>query len=105
MSTLPSAPLANAAPTSFILPTFALQVEEALSEEARERTAVGDLKEQLQQLQQQVQEAQERLKLTQARVEQNLQRVNELKAEAVSTASSTVYPLQFTAAGIGAVEV
>ncbi len=61
-----------------------VQVEEALTEEARERTAVGDLREQLQVLQRQVQEAQERLRLTQARVEQNLNRVNELKAEAVS---------------------
>lgn len=59
-------------------------MEAALTEEARERTAVGDLREQLQLLRHQVQEAQERLQLTQARVDQNLNRVNELKVEAVS---------------------
>ncbi|EFJ44919.1 chlorophyll a oxygenase [Volvox carteri f. nagariensis] len=73
----------DAAATLAMIEEANRKVEEALSEEARERTAVGDLREQLQVLQRQVQEAQERLQLTQARVEQNLNRVNELKAEAV----------------------
>ncbi|GLC43434.1 hypothetical protein PLESTB_001556900 [Pleodorina starrii] len=74
----------DAAATLAMIEEANRKVEEALTEEARERTAVGDLREQLQMLQSQVQEAQERLKLTQARVQQNLNRVNELKAEAVA---------------------
>ncbi|KAG2493055.1 hypothetical protein HYH03_008718 [Edaphochlamys debaryana] len=57
-------------------------VEESLSEETREKTAVGDLKEQLMDLQQQVQDAKNRLQLTESRVSENLKRVTELKAEA-----------------------
>ncbi|GFR39736.1 hypothetical protein Agub_g218 [Astrephomene gubernaculifera] len=72
----------DAAATLAMIEEANRQVEESLSEEARERTAVGDLREQLEVLQLQVQEAQERLKMTQARVEQNLMRVNDLKAEA-----------------------
>ncbi|GLI60511.1 hypothetical protein VaNZ11_002675 [Volvox africanus] len=74
----------DAAATLAMIEEANRKVEEALTEETRERTAVGELREQLQNLQLQVQEAQERLKLTQARVEQNLNRVNELKAEAVT---------------------
>ncbi|GIL55475.1 hypothetical protein Vafri_11035 [Volvox africanus] len=74
----------DAAATLAMIEEANRKVEEALTEETRERTAVGELREQLQNLQLQVHEAQERLKLTQARVEQNLNRVNELKAEAVT---------------------
>ncbi|GIL85233.1 hypothetical protein Vretimale_10723 [Volvox reticuliferus] len=74
----------DAAATPAMIEEAIRKVEEALTEETRERTAVGELQEQLQHLQLQVQEAEERLKLTQARVEQNLNRVDELKAEAVA---------------------
>ncbi len=67
------------------------QVEEALSEEARERTSVSGLKVQLLSLQQEVEQAVEKLSQTQTRVEQNLQRVNHLKAEAVSIMSQFQY--------------
>jgi len=60
------------------------KVEEALSEEARERNSVNSLKEQLQNLQKEVDAARERLQMTQSRVDQNLKRVNELRAEAVA---------------------
>ena len=60
------------------------QVEAALSEEARERTSISGLKTQLLSLQQEVEQAVDKLSQTQTRVEQNLQRVNHLKAEAVS---------------------
>lgn len=60
------------------------KVEKALSEESRERTGVGKLKRQLQELQAEVAAAHSRLHLTQARVETNLRRINQLKEEAVA---------------------
>ncbi|PSC70793.1 chlorophyllide a oxygenase [Micractinium conductrix] len=57
------------------------RVEELLSEESRERHSVSALKRQLVELQGEVSEAHQRLHLTQARVEQNLQRISELKEE------------------------
>ncbi|KXZ55126.1 hypothetical protein GPECTOR_3g278 [Gonium pectorale] len=74
----------DAAATLAMIEEANRKVEEALSEEARERAAVGDLRDELEKLKREVQGAQERLQLTQARVEQNLNRVNELKAEAVA---------------------
>ncbi len=59
------------------------QVEEALSEESQQRTGVAALQAQLVTLQEEVSKAAEKLSITQQRVEKNLQRVNELKAEAV----------------------
>lgn len=59
------------------------QVNEALSDEARESKSVGQLKDQLTDIQAEVEAASTRLALTKARVSQNLQRVNQLKAEAV----------------------
>lgn len=55
-----------------------------LSEEARERASVTELKLQLQDLQQQIEQASQRLAATQSRVDQNLSRVAELKAEAAA---------------------
>ena len=60
-----------------------MKVEEALSEESRERTSVASLSEQLLALRTQVAEALVKLKETQGRVEQNLQQVDNLKSEAV----------------------
>ncbi|KAL4420817.1 hypothetical protein ABPG75_010473 [Micractinium tetrahymenae] len=57
------------------------RVEELLSEGSRERHSVSALKRQLVELQSEVAEAHQRLHLTQARVEQNLQRISELKEE------------------------
>ena len=59
------------------------QVQELLSEEAQERTSVADLQHQLVDLQAEVSAAHKQLHLTQARVYQNVQRVAELKSEAV----------------------
>lgn len=59
------------------------QVQELLSEEAQERTSVADLQHQLVDLQAEVSAAHKQLHLTQARVHQNVQRVAELKSEAV----------------------
>ncbi|PNW88760.1 hypothetical protein CHLRE_01g043350v5 [Chlamydomonas reinhardtii] len=74
----------DAAATLAMIEEANRKVEESLSEEAREKTAVGDLRDQLESLRAQVAQAQERLAMTQSRVEQNLQRVNELKAEATT---------------------
>eukprot|EP00877_Chromochloris_zofingiensis_P006369 jgi/Chrzof1/1986/Cz10g28270.t1_CAO1[v5.2] len=74
----------DAAATLAVIEEASDKAEELLSEEARERNSVGALKEQLMQLQQQVDDAQQRLKLTQSRVDQNLQRISELKAEAMA---------------------
>lgn len=74
----------DAAATLAVIEEASRKVEEALSEEARERSSVSTLKEQLVELQKEVDEASQRLNLTQARVEQNLQRVDELKAEAAA---------------------
>jgi chlorophyllide a oxygenase len=70
------------APTARLAPTP--QVEELLSEESRESRSVSELNRRLMDLQEEVEQAQSRLALTQSRVEQNLQRVNELKAEAAA---------------------
>ncbi|GFH11330.1 rieske domain-containing protein, partial [Haematococcus lacustris] len=59
-------------------------VEEALSDEEQQRTGVGALQAKLLELQRQVNEASSKLQQTQSRVEQNLHRVNELKAEAAA---------------------
>lgn len=59
-----------------------LQVQQLLSEEAQERTSVADLQHQLGDLQAEVTAAHEQLHLTQARVDQNVQRVADLKSEA-----------------------
>jgi hypothetical protein len=60
-----------------------LQVNEALSDEARESKSVGQLRDQLTDIQVEVEAASTRLALTKARVAQNLRRVDQLKAEAV----------------------
>lgn len=74
----------EAAATLALIEEANREAELVLSEERREQTSVSDLKQKLVTLQEQVDEAHQRLHLTQARVEQNLQRVNELKSEAVS---------------------
>ena len=58
------------------------KVEEAISESSREKVGIGALKKQLEDLQQEVSAAHARLHLTQARVESNLQRIEELREEA-----------------------
>nr|BAQ33958.1 chlorophyllide a oxygenase [Bryopsis plumosa] len=58
------------------------KVEAALSEESRESTSVGDLKKVLVDLQGEVNEAHQKLHLTEARVKQNMDRINTLKREA-----------------------
>ncbi|PNH08700.1 Chlorophyllide a oxygenase, chloroplastic, partial [Tetrabaena socialis] len=82
----------DAAATLSMIEDASRKVEEALSDEARERSAVGDLRDQLEGLRREVQDAQERLQLTQSRVTQNLERVNELKAEAVALERSRSAP-------------
>jgi chlorophyllide a oxygenase len=62
---------------------YFVQVEESLSDDRQSRSSVASLQKKLLELQQEVNAASEKLAATQARVEQNLQRVNELKAEAV----------------------
>lgn len=62
-----------------------MQVSETLSDEARESQSVGQLKQQLQSLQTEVDAASQRLAMTKARVQHNMQRVDQLKAEAVSS--------------------
>ena len=59
-----------------------MQVQQLLSEETQERTSVADLQHQLADLQAEVNAAHEQLHLTQARVDQNVQRVADLKSEA-----------------------
>lgn len=58
------------------------KVEAALTDDARERSGVGELRAQLEELQVEVTTARERLQVTQQRVDVNLQRVNELRKEA-----------------------
>jgi hypothetical protein len=60
-----------------------VQVGEALSTESREKKSVDTLKQQLMQLQREVGQAHEQLHLTQSRVEHNMRRINELRAETV----------------------
>lgn len=60
------------------------KVEAALSEEAQQTMGVGALQGKLLGLRQEVDIAAEKLKTTQARVDQNLKRVSELKAEAAA---------------------
>lgn len=59
-------------------------VDEAASEEAQERASVGVLRDQFTMLQSQVKEAEAKLKATQQRVQENLARVEALRAEAAS---------------------
>ena len=58
-----------------------------MSEEAKEVTSVGSLQTQLESLKSDVESASQRLALTKARVELNMRRVDELKAEAVRVAN------------------
>eukprot|EP00803_Ostreobium_quekettii_P011564 evm.model.scf_130EXC.7 EVM.evm.TU.scf_130EXC.7 scf_130EXC:107232-111908(-) len=58
------------------------KVEEALSEEARERTSVEDLRKQLVRLQRDVNSAKQKLNVTESRVEHNMARLRELRQEA-----------------------
>ncbi|KAK9816649.1 hypothetical protein WJX72_003294 [[Myrmecia] bisecta] len=90
---------ADASATLAMIEEANRKVEAALSEESRERTSVVALKTQLVELQQEVNAAHQRLHLTQARVDFNMQRINELKEEAtqlermrsmLSTAESTL---------------
>jgi hypothetical protein len=60
-------------------------VARATSEEAKESASVGVLQEQLRALQADVDAASRRLAVTRTRVEMNMKRVDDLKAEAVST--------------------
>lgn len=66
-----------------ILSSCLPQVSETLSDEARESQSVGQLKRQLLNLQTEVDAASQRLAQTKARVAHNMQRVDQLKAEAV----------------------
>lgn len=59
-------------------------MELALSEESKESNSVSSLKHTLTELQKEVNVAHEKLHVTQARVQQSLQRMEELKAETVS---------------------
>lgn len=63
------------------------QVQQLLSEEAQERTSVNDLQSQLAELQSEVAAAHDQLHVTQARVNQNLQRIDDLKAAAAQLES------------------
>ncbi len=63
------------------------QVNAALSDEARESQSVGALRDQLADIEAEVEAASSRLALTKARVAQNLQRVDQLKDEAVGVPS------------------
>ena len=56
----------------------------ATSDEAKESASVGVLQEQLRALQSDVDAASRRLAVTRSRVEMNMKRVDELRAEAVS---------------------
>ena len=58
----------------------------ATSEEAKETASVGVMQEQLRALQADVDAASRRLAVTRARVEMNMKRVDELRAEAVRSA-------------------
>ncbi len=59
------------------------QAERTLSDEARERSSIGEIKHQLTALQDNVASAQAKLQMTQSRVDQNMKRIDELRAEAV----------------------
>lgn len=61
-----------------------LQVEEALSDDLTQQTSVYGLQQKLMDLQKEVDTAANKLANTQSRVDLNLKRINELKAEAVS---------------------
>eukprot|EP00798_Chlamydomonas_sp_ICE-L_P016142 gene16142-22298_t len=65
------------------------KVEESLSEEARERSSISDLKKELEMLHSKVEVAHEKLHVTQDRVDVNLKRVNRLKAEALALERSS----------------
>jgi chlorophyllide a oxygenase len=77
----------------------AARVEAALSEASRERLSVSALKRQLVGLQAEVAEAHARLHLTQARVEQNLRRISELKDEAARLGDVAADPAAASEAG------
>ena len=61
-----------------------MQVEDALSDESRERRSLADLKAQLTELQGELQSAHDRMHQTQARVEMNVRRIEELRREAAA---------------------
>ena len=63
-----------------------LQAEEVLSQESQERTSIGDMNVKLTGLKGDIEEAQVKLQETQERIEENISRIEQLKAEAVSTA-------------------
>lgn len=63
-----------------------------MSEEAKEKTSVVGLQQQLTTLQADVQAAAQRLALTKARVDLNMRRVDELKTEAVRPRPPAVKP-------------
>jgi hypothetical protein len=62
--------------------TVHLQVEEALREQ--ETTGVGAMQDKLLALQDEISDARDKLRASEARIAQNLKRVDELKSEAVS---------------------
>lgn len=74
----------EAAATLAVIEEANAKVDSLLSAEAQEVVAVGELRNQLQQLQGQVEEAQERLSATQTRVQRNLERVEQLKKQAAT---------------------
>lgn len=59
-------------------------MSDTLSDAARESQSVGQLQRQLTDLQADVDAASQRLAVTKARVSHNMQRIDQLKAEAVS---------------------
>ncbi len=85
---------AAAAPTAKYNPPELIQcpsqVGETLSDEARESQSVGQLKQQLTALQAEVDAASQRLAVTKARMAHNMQRVDQLKSEAVSVGCLTL---------------
>jgi hypothetical protein len=64
------------------------QAEETLNSKNPDNISISEMKRKLVALQQQVGEAQERLQVTQARVEENIEHINALRAEAVSVVPS-----------------
>jgi len=72
----------DAAATMATIEEACQKVNEALSEESRETQSVGALRDQLADIEAEVEAASSRLALTKTRIAQNLQRVDQLKAEA-----------------------
>ena len=55
-----------------------------MSKESQERTSIGDMNSKLTGLKDSIEEAQAKLQETQDRIDENISRINQLKAEAVS---------------------